>query len=275
MRFAKPELNFSEKFLNTMQNAGFKTVEEYVEKSENVPLHIAEEYITAVMSYPWYSAKGTNNNMYSLFYNASSWEDANRLAGTVKKHFTPKPSMVEPNGRIYREYETFHNFITPRLLINKHAPTEHITQVYGTTNFDVYNPKEENHPLNIITSHANTSPHILKQIAYMPNIPYPTNQVEKVAQQTTITFNIIQNLNTPYEVFIDSKFHEKITSQILAKMFILTLTQRAEYDVSHLKALIYGTNNKHILNEIKTQTKKLNLDETEQVFIVLGTKTSL
>lgn len=275
MRFAKPELNFSEQFLSTMQKAGFNTVEEYLQQSENVPLRIAEEYITAVMSYPWYNSKGANSNMYSLFYNVASWEDANHLATAVKKHFTPKPSMVEPNGRIYREYETFQNFITPRLLINKHAPTEHITRVYETINFNIYNPKEENHPLNIISSHNNTSPHVLKQIAYTPNIPSPTNQVEKVAQETNITFNIIQNLNTPYEVFTASKFHEKITSQILAKMFILTLTQRTEYDATHLKQLIYETNNKHILNEIKTQAKNLNLDETEQVFIVLGAKTIL
>ena len=272
MRFAKPELNFSEKFLNTIQNAGFNTVEEYVEKSENVPLHIAEEYITAVMSYPWYSAKGTNNNMYSLFYNASSWEDANRLAGTVKKHFTSKPSMVEPNGRIYREYENFNSFIVPRLLINKHTPEEYITLIYNTTDFNIYNPKEENHPLNIISSHLNTPADILAQIALTPVEPIPTNKVDKVAQEANITFNIIQNINTPYEILFNPDFHSRITSQVLSKMLLLNMVERPEYNLEHLKKLVYSTDNKYILNEIRAQLKTLMLDETEEAFIVLTVK---
>jgi hypothetical protein len=265
-------LPYSQELIDAVKNAGFKTVEEYVENSENIPLTIAEEYVSSIMSYPWYNSESNNNRLYKLFHEASSWEDANRLAGTVKKHFTPKPSMVEPNGRIYREYENFNSFIIPRLLINKHTPEEYITLIYNTTDFNIYNPKEENHPLNIISSHLNTPAHILTQIALTPVEPIPTNKVDKVAQEANITFNIIQNINTPYEILFNPDFHNRITSQVLSKMLLLNMVERPEYNLEHLKQLVYSTDNKYILNEIRAQLKTLMLDETEETFIVLTVK---
>jgi hypothetical protein len=273
MALSDSSLHYSAHFVEAAMEAGFSTVEEYIDNSVEVPLVFAVEYITTAMSYPWFHSAENNARFYKLFHEASSWDDAQKLAATVKKYFTPKTSMVEPDGRIYREYETFHNFITPRLLVNKHAPTDFITLMYETLDFNVYNPKEDaTHPLNIMVGHGNTSPHVLTEIGLMPAHPLPTNNPAKIVQEANLTFSIIHNPNTPYVLLLNPKFHNKIRIPVNAKMLLLTIVKREEYCYEDLKNVIYSTENQHVIAELRVNMEMLNLDESEKVFLTLTAK---